>query len=228
MLKVTVDIPGIQKLTVDQGMAVMEEAINVLSAFAQDRVTQLANERLDADNAKMYRDAVQVHRQQGSVTISLDNPKVEKLEAGNPAFDIKAAMLRSGKVKQGKKGPYIDVPFAHSVSRRAPGQFIESRGPRGIVKALIGVALAGGGQQVAFKKQWSPTSKKRRIADMKVKPQGAKTSLVTFRRISGNSGAKSWIYPERKGLDIFQVVVDEVVAIKDAVVTDIIERHLKK
>jgi hypothetical protein len=227
MLKATINVPGIEKLAVGTAERVLDIVLQKLGAFAQDRITHLANEALDAKMAKAYRDALTMTREKYQVTLTLGSESVQKLEAGNPSFDIKPGLLRGKNAKQGKAGPYADVPFSHSTSKRQPGQFVESRGPRILVKALAHAALATGLNHKAFAGEWSRTSKRRRIADMHIKPRGGRADMVTFRRVSTNSPADSWIYPQREGLKIFAKVLSEVLAVKDQVVADTLTGYTK-
>lgn len=231
LLNVTVDIPGIEELTTDMAQTVISEALTALGAFAQDRLREMANQKLSAPLAKQYVAAIKLSNPEKTrIVISMDDPVASNLEKGRTEVDLKPLMLRSAKAKQGKNGPFVDVPFQHSTSKRTASSsvsYIQSRGPRAIVQGLIKAGLATGHTQKAFQGAWSPSSKKRRIADMYVKPQGATKSaeLVTFRRISANSPASSWIVPAKEGLNIFSTVVDDVNRIKTPVVEDILKKH---
>ncbi len=227
MYTVTLDVPQLEKMTLEEGNQVLAEAVVALGAFATDRITQIANSRLSATLAKRYRDAVQVQKSEHRITITLGDPGVEKMEAGGPGFDMKPFMLRSAKAKQGKNGPYVDVPFEHTLSKRGTGNYVQSAHARGIVKALVKAGLANGQTHTAFKGRWSRTSRWRRVADMKVRPQRTHANLVTFRRVSANSPADSFMMQERQGLKFFETVAQEVDQIKDLLILDILTRHSK-
>lgn len=225
---VDIDVPGIEKFTLAQATTVINQVVNDLGSFAQDRVLQMANERLDPKSAKAYHDAVTVTRADngGRITIAMQEGSSSRLETGSSSFDIKIALLRSSKAKAGKNGLYIDIPFDHTTSKRQRGNQVTGYARR-IVKALAQEAMASGQRRTAFKGRWSPDSKYRRQADMRIKPQGSKSaSMTTFRRVSANSAADSWIYPAKPGLQIFKQVSDEVLAVKDRVIADALAKRL--
>lgn len=226
--RVEIDLPPLQGLFQETAQAAVTRAIDVLASYASDRVLQLANEKLDAKQAKaysacVYREKVKPFEQ--AIVLKDSTGAIARLETGVKAFDIKAALLRSPKAKQGRNGPYIDVPFDHAVRKRDPGNFVKSRVARATVQALMSEALVSQHRVTAFAGKWKPNSKRRRLADMRIKPLSmTKTSQTTFRRVSANSAPESWLRKESKGLDIFKLVTDEVEKMK----TEVIESALKQ
>ena len=138
------------------------------------------------------------------------------LESGAGAFDIKPGLLRSSKVKVGKSGRYIDVPFRHLMS----GVGVSTLGTP-LPKEMVSVArrIPRGRRiddaDIPVGGRWGQRSKL---------PVGAVTSpdtwkaspyagmvhagaprhgrRLTFRRVSTRSDPSSWWHPGLRAINI--------------------------
>lgn len=126
-----------------------------------------------------------------SVTITIKDPIVRSLEDGYKSFDIKAYMLKYGRV--GKDGTlYVDVPFTHK----------SSDVPQAIKHKLTKV------DRVSFYGKARKSSIKRKLSGV-MKQSG---SYITIRRISTRSPPSSWIHPGFKGIKLFDKLASKIKA----------------
>lgn len=96
-----------------------------LSAYARDRLAQMANQALGTTAAE-YVKGVSIDEGDGYLTVNLDGVLPNALEKGFSAFDIKTAMLAKA-TKFSKSGtPYVDVPFRFGLKSTTT---VQSMGP---------------------------------------------------------------------------------------------------
>lgn len=214
MITVKLDADAVAKTYGKKAETILQRAVDVLGEYALDRIRQKSSERLSIQTWQEFSKSVQTTRDSNSITLTIDNAKMESLETGYGGFDIKPGMLRSSKVKQGKSGPYIDVPFSHRITKRGKGSYIEPTSMRKAVnKALQKVKSSGGTIRLGTIPKTAA-----KLAGMRItSDKGAQT----FRRISANSPNDSWQHPGYEGLKVFEETARDVESIKDRVIEDI-------
>lgn len=219
MFEVAIDTRDLVEQLGDEADEVIGVALNALGEFALDRIRQESSTALGIETQDQYTRALQMTQSRDEVVISLTDPAMAALEIGHESFDIKPGMLRSPKAKRAHGGgSYIDVPFTHKVTKRGKGTYVESRAKRKAITTAMSQAKSTGAALRIFK--GTKNAPRTIHTDMKVSPEGA---AQTFRRISENSPADSWIHPGREGLGIFESTAHEVERIKNDVIADILE-----
>jgi hypothetical protein len=183
----------------DQGRKNVFEAFQTAHTLIQDRIGQFADTHLGPDNARAYKEGIQIVATEKplEIRVSLDGELPNALEEGYPSFDIKPGLLAGGSVKQGKNGPYVDVPLRHAASSVRGGI-------KNILTKLSGAADETSGGILA-----------RLPTHVKVKKQQrglVKTTegYRTFRRVSFNSSPQSWIHPGFGGIHAARALTREL------------------
>jgi len=207
-----------------QLMKAAHAALPKIGMFFIDRVSQEANVHLRPATAAAYKAGLTAP---GSVTvvgttlsIRLVGNLPNDLEKGYDAFDIKEAMLRGGRVKYGKSGPYVDVAFRHGSHEGT----VNFPGMPSDIKAKMAKAIAAGSNRLKMKTPGKEFTRdllfggkslsmhvkhKRGIYDDMLRIQQMvkkKTSnkYITIRRISERSGPTSWWHPGFRGIHAFR------------------------
>lgn len=221
--------------------ATLERALHAIVAYAKDRITTEAQNRLSPRVAQEYIRAINepgaVKMRARGFTLGLNGKLPNALEQGTPSFSIKDAMLKGPTAKaQG----YVDVPFRHG----APGSSSRVGGPtpkndwdvmRQVVRSAQSAARAAGmnKHQVQAlqirgpRKMPTPPQPQHKVslyADMlrvpKTYAKGTGAQYLTFRRISEKSAPGSWIHPGLKGVAIFPRVMKDIQRIAAEVIAD--------
>lgn len=187
-----------------------------------------------------YRSAIEIGSRGRFIGIVYLNPAAKlanMIEMGSSTFDMKTGFLSSPKVKTGKSGPYITIPFRFA----GAGSIGESSGFAGVLPADVMTEVKKSPEQPLplssiGKQHRMPKSQalRQRMGELKSKignlPMGGQTSkyegvkrssvgsgYTNFRRVSLNSDPMSWMHPgfeakelANKALDMLDVghVVD--------------------
>ena len=241
MYTVTLDTSAALAQISSQVDEIMDTALEELGAYALDRMRELSNTKLDIRSYQEYINSIETSRTQNEFEFKIVEPKAVRLEEGYNSFDIKVGLLASSKVKKGKSGSYIDVPFEHTIYKRLAGT-------KGNKLTSGGSLVTSGSQKAAIRaatKRVKSSAKAERLfpsgkrkvrgkqTDMLVTPYSraqqqvvkGKAYTYTFRRVSEKSAPNSWIHPGVKGIKVFEEVAQELDTIKDAAVQDVINRY---
>ena len=117
-----------------------------------------------------------------TMTVSLKGEVPRALEEGFDRFDIKPGMLVSSHAKQGKNGPYVDVPLKLKASTmQQMAKNIEKTTKKGGVMAAIAETM---------------------------RSNAGATGAI--RRISARSKPSSWIHAGFKGIHAFVAIGEEI------------------
>lgn len=224
MFRVELDASAFRKALGAQAEQELEGVIDALQEVALDEIN-LHSEKLDAKQQRDYRNALNVKREKLSVTITLEDPRIERLEEGFDSFDMKPKLLASASAGITNDGdPYIDIPFKHAMTKRGAREIGASQVPTsmaGAVRKAIRKSAETGGRV-----RMGRRTKHANLRDMLVRASGGKGSesadLRTIRRISKNSDPTSWVHPGHKGFDIFPQVTKKLEHIKDKMTADIL------
>ena len=232
--EIILDVDTIQSQLDDGIEDTMLEVLETLTSYTLDRISTISSQKLSITNYQEYRRSIEVSRRGFEVDISLNDPKMIRLEEGIDSYDMKIGLLNSPKVKRNTKldgsagTPHIDVPFKHTLSKRGVGNHIKPTNMRTAVKKAMSKASSTGKHQRLFPKNKTGSSGK--VTDLIVSPplkisDSNKSRLTTIRRVSHNSKPQSWIHPGMEGVGVFEQVSNELSDIKDDVVQGIIDRR---
>lgn len=144
-------------------------------------------------------------------TIVLKGSLNNKIESGNPSYDMKTAFARSGKVKYNKDGGwYLTIPFRHATSEAlGESEAFSSVMPKELTKIVRERAKSGKNTALTAKdlpnalrqKKISESGYKhknpiyegiKRTASFEEERDGV---YMTFRRVSEKSSPKAFIHP---------------------------------
>lgn len=149
------------------------------------------------------------------------------IEGGFASFDMKPKMLAGPRVKQGKSGPYLTVPFEHvaSAAPRNLGEAVMQQGLKNAIrqnkmnktfKSASGVPLQGnvarikpGSAHKAFSESGKRLLKQKTgyleglTKIQKTYEKKTESQYMTFRRVSKKSLPSSWHHPGFEGAKIF-------------------------
>ena len=204
MFKVDLDVRALKQYAGKLTNDVLEQTVNDLSSFAQDRLMQIASDKLSAASVQRYAAGIQVTKTPSNVTISLEGETPLAFEQGTSGFDIKPGLLSSPKAKQGASGPYVDVPLP------LEKQGLTKPARKTLKKAVMEARRTGESQRV-----------KNAAMDTVVTPKG---EAINFRRVSKKSDSSSWIYPSRPGIEAFDTVAKEINDLAPQMMADIFEK----
>jgi hypothetical protein len=162
----------------------------------------------------------------GGVVVELDY--ADKLERGFSTYDMKPGMLNSPKVKFTKPDPadpgantepYIDVPFEHAEAGIPKAVKSEVK-KTGTALGLIRLGKGLGRAQAGIRSKIAPrelgledyTWRTGLFANLTRKVSGPENrgKYMTFRRISGNSDASSWIHPGVSPKPVTKAIVENI------------------
>lgn len=149
------------------------------------------------------------------------------IEGGFGAFDMKPGLLKGGRAKKGKNGPYNTVPFEHSTGAvpKDLGSAIRQQGLNAIIKEknlskikkdVTGVPMQGTVARVRTGATFGQISAKTQsiLGDQakhldgltkiqKTYEKKTESRYMTFRRVSKRSKPNSWQHPGFEGAKIF-------------------------
>lgn len=96
----------------------VKEGLQAATSFVESKFTQYAHQNLSPEGALLYTKGVSVTtaHNPASLTVAVKGKVPEALEQGFAPFDMKPALLAGRNVKQGKNGPYVDVPLKPKAS----------------------------------------------------------------------------------------------------------------
>ena len=226
-MKVTVKLPrSLEKKLRGAG----ERAVSALVAYARDRMTHLAQQHLRR-TAQTYTNGIGTPVVNGGrAVIALNGALPTMLERSSGPYDLK-------KMLKGRR--YVDIPFRHgtpdSTSLPAMPKPVYNtmramaQGAKGRVR---GPSPMPGGALPQTKKTEFGTYRHRvgkHASMLRVPPKyGAATQAqyVTFRRMSQNSAASSWIHPGFKPVGIFPTVAKEVRKLAQKLIADYVRQGL--
>lgn len=230
MINISVKVPKNFGVPSDK---TMQRILTALAAYAREKLTTLAQQRLSAQIAPEYIRALNLPKSlvfgKSMVSLQMASPLGSMLETGRGSFSIKEAMLKSSP-KARAKG-YVDVPFRHG----SPGATRFPAMPAADLHAMESRAYAtrgGGGVMRGPRSMPTPPMKKEsgyiqrvsKYADMLKIPKAYVKSNgsmhVTIRRISANSEAGSWMHPGLKGIHLFAQVKKEIEKVAPKLVKD--------
>ena len=178
-----------------------------------------AKSNLHSSRAK-YLNAIQVTERGRFTGVAYLNPAAwlpNAIETGATAFDMKVGFLRSSKVKMGKSGPYITIPFRFGTS----GSIGESEAFAGVMPPEIERATKSSSGPLKMgnipskyhipksaalrKRQESISFKKMESMDKTSIYEGIEKrggSYINFRRVSLNSSADAFQHPGFEARDL--------------------------
>lgn len=232
MLTVKLNTPAIIGQLGTLANIVLDAALDVLGEYAKSTLNTLIRNKVSISQQQRYLKALNARREKNKYIISIDDESIERLESGFDAFDIKPGLLRSSKIKAGKEGPYIDVPFLHRTTKRpAAGvrsTLIPMKALRKVVKKAVSEVAKSGVTQRLF--QRTPGIRPSKVSDMVVAREvvGGKETVTarTFRRVSEKSQSDSWIHPGLPGLKLFDSVIATIEKDKNSIIMDVARRVL--
>ena len=240
MAKITVTIPsGFEGDVLPAVKQAVANAMPSIAAFALDRISQYADEKLTTSSSDYKRGfgPESLTLTETGFTVVPSTPVAEALEDGYDAYDIKAAMLASDGVKTSKDGGrYVDVPFRHSTKKNAG----RMQGMPSDIKRLVKNSMAR--ERRAAKKEDRPVASRSRVtgnlpakrphwkdhkygeskaavmvqhktgkqSDMIRERFNRTTTYTTIRRISENSDENSWMHPGFQGVKAVPRVMDSL------------------
>lgn len=217
-MKVKVTLPsGLRSAS----MEAIKEATEALMGFAQQRATQLAQQRLRGSSSSAYARGLTTPAslhfpRHGVGVLELVGAFPQALERGTGPFDIKR-MLRGRK--------YVDVPLRHGT----PGTTVLRPMPKQVYDAMAAnIAMARGAAKVRGPRTFPsmPANITAKFGSMTRINSGAGSQYLTFRRISQKSPSSSWIHPGFKPVSIFPVVARDVRKLAPRLVRDFLKRRL--
>ena len=204
-----------EKVLPDLHQAVMDMA----SQAREDWMTAIHQAKLWQGERDHYAGSIQIE-QSGpyAARVWSEYRYAEEIETGRPAYDMKAMLRTSTKTRQGKKGVYLIIPFAHTVKSLPPAL-------RPVAKALTLSRVTGTGTRVsatghtvaANKYLWGgrlkagahPQMLRQHVGMVRFQqgtPGAARSGLVTFRVMSASS--TGWIKPPQPGIHLLEQVVE--------------------
>lgn len=182
--------------------------------------------------------------------VTTDYDKATEIEHGRPARDLKLMLNTSMKVRQGKKGRYLIIPFQHNT----PGNSAHAQAMPGSVYQLAAQLapsrVTGMGRRTSGTGAWDTGTKKpATVAQRKyqwggrlegdgiarnhqgmvrfdTKGQGdvRHSTYLTFRVMSESSSG--WIVPAKPGLNLVQNVVNGLNPVAEQVIAEAVKRDL--
>ena len=170
-----------------------------------------------------------------SALVSSDNKDVVGVEEGFAAYDMKAMLLTSSKTKVTTKGKrYLTIPIRHgtpgngALSRAMPQQVYQAASglrPSSITgRNLWGDALPAG--LVPKRKPSHRSDPYAGMVRMNTSTASAKSSVyLTFRTMSENSPASSWILPAKPGQNVARGIAEQARSTFSARVCDVIRQY---
>lgn len=222
MIPISIDISGIEdefSLSDIQSDELAKSIIDKITVEYTNAWDNTVNNSLDKTRAD-YKRAMFVERSSNNeITFGLqaskENPLPLMLEEGTPSWDEKEAFARSPKRKQSLGGGwYLTVPFRHSASEDAVGNFASK-----LPKVIKDIAKAKGSPLTVkdLPEQYRVKGVRKEFTEKgKVIPQyqhkapqyqgltrieassgeeKSRGKYMTFRRVSSNSDPDSWIHP---------------------------------
>lgn len=240
MAKITVTIPsGFEGDVLPAVKQAVANAMPSIAAFALDRITQYADEKLTTSSADYKRGfgPESLQTTETGFNIVPTSEIAEALEDGYDAYDMKKGLLASDNAKTSKEGGrYVDVPFRHS-TKKNPGRM---QGMPSDIKRLVKNSMAR--ERRAAKKEDRPAATRSRVtgdlprkkphwkdlkfgderaavlvqhktgkhSDMIRERHNRTTTYTTVRRISENSDENSWMHPGFQGVKAVPRVMDSL------------------
>ena len=179
----------------------------------EKRWRRLADERLNATKV-IYLAGMSVTRRGKTTEMRLEGSFPVMIEEGPPSFDMKSILL-AGR-------PFADIPFRHLApssagsSREMGASYANKMGAeeaRRIGRTIYEEArrLKPGQRLPEGRAPLLKDSHKTDIyADMKRTSVGLRSTYMTFRRVSENSPADSWLQPARGAKDLMGETLKEL------------------
>lgn len=267
-IRIETDIKALEKkLQVEeqQIQRALPNVVHKVTEFARDQWVKMVNTSLSIDSARLYLTGmrggdegisgegeglhqglqeIEDFREDNMSLVALVGKLPNMLEQGFDPFSIADVMLQSPNIKEGKEGPYIDVPFRHKSPQKTNRNDPRSM-PRGVYsdmqKAIkhaeqIGSSVARGRKYSTKRRPHHTTSIHSGMTTPTQKPAGGRT-YRTFRRISKASltprivteGDRAteiipWMHPGYKGIQ----AVHRVKALVDNVAPQMVAKFLEE
>lgn len=211
-----------------------QQVVDHLTTAARSKWIALGNElpREDARDYVMGISEVRFGTLEAEVV--LEGEKARAIEDGQKPWDIKKALLgpNAKNVSVSKKGTkYNTVPFRHGT----PKSGFKSRMPQDLYAMALRQAKASNkrstaiqgagafGPQKGTKSQTGYVRKQAKFEGLRAVKTGSKSSsYFTFRRVSENSPANSWMHPGTDGAKLIEQVYEYLDRIVDATVESLI------
>lgn len=211
-------------------LEVFQQSIESLALATRDKWVSLAQNRLSSARSEYVRGLQEntsfVKNDDLNYEINLVGDLANDLEGGKASFDMKPGLL-GGKAAAKNGGKYVTIPFRHfknsstaHANNSVPNykndlkNVLKQSGLGRIKKNQNGVALQGKvGTATGTQKYVNKLKAKHKTTIFEGLTQYQKTyskttqsQLMTFRRVSVNSPANSWIHPGFKALNLLQEV----------------------
>lgn len=214
-MKVTVTVPPKLRKAAKESI---QRAVGALGAMARDRLTDLAQKRLQSFSQSYINGISTPVVTENTATITLNGQLNNMMEKGTGPFDIK-------KMLRGRS--FVNVPFQHGTpgTSRNPMPKGDYSVMQKLVQSAQNQALVRGPKVMPTTAR--PGEKVGRTASMVRTGATGHHQYLTFRRISRKSLPTSWIHPGFKALNIFTTVRDELEKVAPKVVADYLKEGLK-
>lgn len=241
-MKAKIDTKGLDKLKNrlayigQESIDELEEEVANLAMTLYSRAQALAEEKLHSGVAE-YIDALSISesREGGltTYTIKLD-PSANKWEEGFPSYDMKEGLLAGPNSSLGVNGArYNTVPFEHTPYNKGPAgptvTALKQSAQKAIAMYGLNEIIKTSGNKVLQGKVGVINDKRfnANIQGMTKYQSGqgkkAKSTFMTFRRVSDNSDPDSWIHPGFEGIHLFE----ELSSMAEEEMDNIIKRFLR-
>ena len=211
----------------------LQESVASLATAAYSEAIRLAQAKLKTTQ-RDYVNALQFEKIDDNVyIITLSGPAANAIENGWGSFDMKPGLLAGPNSKVTKKGTrYNTVPFSYQPTSNAPlspkneelrsslRDVIKANGLSKIIKnQATGKPLEG---IVARVKNTGIKNLDGLVKIQKTYGNKTQSTYMTFRRVSTNSKAGSWMHPGYAGAKIFPMVEQFIESQLDVILSSIL------
>ncbi len=201
--------------------SMVDEIVDRAAEMARNEWVRLAQERLTTTQDDYINNIQAVQRpstNEASITLTGELPNMQ--EQGADPYDMKPGLLQNAKIS--KKGvAYKTIPFAHG----SPTQGIIPKLPQAIFEEASRMAFGQRFTDKNKKSSWTGYRHTTGIYDKmkRTRPAGeGLTEFSSFRTVSANSNATSWIHPGFKALNLTEEVKTYLDSQIDSIIREVV------
>jgi len=209
----------------------LQYTVEEVSANFADTWDVVASQNLGSAR-NQYKRAIQVMKRDRYTSVVYLNPAAwlpNALEMGHPSFDMKSGFLSSPKVKYTKKGnPYLTIPFRFAtptalgessafsgvmpkvIYNEVKKQTRREQLPLTSIPAQYHIPVNAGIRKEVKSGNYSRVTAKTEMTSIYEGMQNTGNGYMTFRRVSLNSQAESWIHPGFQARNFAQKAMNQI------------------